>query len=160
MATAVPHLVKPSVTRLVTVDGFVPVPRGSTMPASTSLSWPPKDPTDVLDYQIEIGPALVGNEGDSIDTVDISVHPDLPGDLTTTEAVADGTRVILWLSGGQAGTVYVVTIGIGTKNGRFLQRSVFLPVLALSNPQVPMNAIETDAGLVITDQYGKPVFSE
>ena len=66
---------------------------------------------------------------------------------------------MLWLSGGQAGTVYTITFLITTINGRSLQRSVLLPVLLLSVPVFPGNAIVTAAGAVLTDQNGNPVLS-
>jgi hypothetical protein len=65
----------------------------------------------------------------------------------------------LWLSGGQAGTVYTITFGITTINGRSLQRSVLLPVLLLSVQVFPPNAIVTASGVVLTDQNGNPVLS-
>ncbi|MEO9191535.1 MAG: hypothetical protein ABI224_16260 [Acetobacteraceae bacterium] len=112
---------------------------------------------DVLDYEFDISPALTGNDGDAISTLDVSISPDGPGDLVLASAVADGSVAVLWLSGGQPSTIYTVTIGIGTINGRTIQRSVLLPVLLLSQPPIPSNALETNAGVIITDQNGNPV---
>jgi hypothetical protein len=113
----------------------------------------------VLDYQFDISPAFVGNDGDSIQTLDATISPANPGDLTLALSTADGAVAVFWLSGGQAGTVYTITIIIGTTNGRTIQRSVLLPVLMLSAPSVPVTALETDTGLVITDQNGNPILS-
>jgi hypothetical protein len=121
------------------------------------LNWPTKDPNDVLDYQINISPALIGNEGDSIATLDVFIMPNNPGDLVLNEVQADGPSAVLWLSEGQAGTVYTITLLISTINGRTLQRSVLLPVLLLSVPPVPPGAIDVSAGVVLTDQNGNPV---
>jgi hypothetical protein len=159
MPTPATHVSKPSTARMVAVDSFIPVPRGAAAVAPPPLNWPTKDPGDILDYGFDISPALVGNPGDSIATLDITITPNNPGDLTLSAAAADGSTAVLWLSGGQAGTVYVVTISIGTSAGRALQRSVLLPVLALSTPGIPATAIETNAGLVITDQNGNPVLT-
>jgi hypothetical protein len=123
------------------------------------LNWPAKDPSDVLDYIIEFSPAVIGNDADGISTLDVAITPNAPGDLLMTSSGGDGTRGILWFSGGQAGTVYVVTILVNTMNGRSIQRSVLLPVLMLSTPSVPAAAIQTSAGLVITDQNGNPVLT-
>jgi hypothetical protein len=123
------------------------------------LSWPTKDPNDVLDYIVDISPALLGNDNDSIATIDVTVAPNSPGDLNVESTTADGSRIVLWLSGGQAGTVYVTTLNIATVSGRVLERSVLLPVLLLSSPVVPPNAIVTASGIVITDQNGNPVLS-
>jgi hypothetical protein len=159
MSTTVSHVWKPSNARLVTVDSFIPVPRGTTAIAPAPLNWPTKDPGDVLDYILDIGPALVGNDGDGIATLSVTLSPSAPGDLMIQSTTADGSRVILWLSEGQAGTTYTITFSINTINGRSLQRSVLLPVLLLSVPAVPPNALITTAGVVLTDQNGNPVLS-
>ena len=159
MSTTVSHVWKPSSARLVTIDSFVPVPRGTSAIAPTPLNWPTKDPGDILDYILDIGPAIVGNDGDGIGTLSVSLSPSNPGDLVLQSATADGSRVILWLSEGQAGTIYTITFGITTVNGRSLQRSVLLPVLLLSVPPIPPNALVTATGVVITDQNGNPVLS-
>jgi hypothetical protein len=123
------------------------------------LSWPAKDPGDVLDYILDIGPAIVGNDSDSITGLSVTVSPSDPGDLIVQSTTADGSRAILWLSKGQAGTIYTVTFGITTINGRSLQRSILLPVLALAIAATPTNALIMATGVVLTDQNGNPVLS-
>jgi hypothetical protein len=157
MAIPATHVWKPSTARTVVIDSFIPVPRGSTAVAPPPLNWPTKDPNDVLDYRLDIAPAIVGNPGDSIATLDVTISPNEPGDLTLNSVTADGTEAVFWLSAGQASTVYVVTIVIGTVNGRIVQRSVLLPVLFLSVPPVPPTAILTTIGVVLTDQNGNPI---
>ncbi len=157
MPTPASHVWKPSSARLVTIDSFVPVPRGSIAVAPPLLNWPTKDPGDTLDYEVDISPALVGNDGDSIATLDVTVLPDNPGDLSVTSTTADGSRCAFWLTEGQNGTTYTVTIIIGTVNGRTIQRSVIVPVLYLSVPPIPPGALETNTGLVVTDQNGNPI---
>ena len=159
MPTPATHVWKPSNARTVVLDAFIPVPRGSAAAAPPPLNWPTKDPIDVLDYQFEITPAVVGNDGDVIATLDVSIEPNNPGDLSLQSATTDGTVAILWLAGGQAGTVYTVTLVIATTNGRTIQRSILLPVVYLSVPPVPPNALVTNAGVVLTDQNGNPVLT-
>jgi len=159
MSTPASHVSKPSSARIVVLDSFIPVPRGAAAAAPPPLNWPTKDPGDVLDYGFDISPALVGNPGDGIATLDVTIAPNNPGDLALISGSADGSVAILWLSAGQAGTVYVVTIVIGTTSGRTLQRSILLPVLYLSTPSVPPTAIQTSTGLIITDQNGNPVLT-
>ena len=159
MTTPVSYVWKPSSARVVVIDSFIPVPRGSVAVAPPPLNWPIKDPQDVLDYQVDIGPAVVGNQGDVIASLTISVTPNNAGDLTVNSAAADGTLAVLWLSGGQAGTVYTITLAIVTTSGRTIQRSILLPVLELSVPPMPANAIQTSAGVVLTDQNGNPVLT-
>lgn len=157
MPTPATHIWKPSNARTVVLDSFVPVPRGSAAVAPPSLNWPTKDPLDVLDYQFDISPAMVGNDADVIETIDVTIEPQNPGDLTLNSATADGTTAVLWLSAGQAGTVYTVNLLITTTNGRTINRTILLPVLCLSVPLVPPDALITDTGVVLTDQNGNPV---
>ena len=159
MPTPATHVWKPSNARTVVLDAFIPVPRGSAAAAPPPLNWPTKDPIDVLDYQFEITPAVVGNDGDVIATLDVSIEPNNPGDLSLQSATTDGTVAVLWLAGGQAGTVYTVTLVIATTNGRTIQRSILLPVVYLSVPPIPPNALVTNAGVVLTDQNGNPVLT-
>jgi hypothetical protein len=139
------------------IDSFVPVPRGSTAVSPPLLNWPTKDPGDTLDYQLDISPAVIGNFGDSIATLDVTVSPNNPGDLTVTSVTADGPRAVFWLTAGQTNTVYTITVLISTVSGRTLQRSILLPVLYLSTPYVPAGALDTDTGSVVTDQNGNPI---
>jgi hypothetical protein len=159
MPTTATHVWRPSSARRVLLDAFIPVARGATAVAPPLLAWPTKDPGDVLDYQLDISPALVGNDGDSIATLDVQVTPAQPGDLMLTASAADGTSAILWFAAGQPNTVYSVSVSIGTVNGRSIHRSVVLPVLALSTASAPATALQTDVGFPITDQNGNPVLT-
>ena len=117
-------------------------------------TWPAKDPADVLDYQFDIAPALSGNDGDAVATLDVSISPTDLGDLSLASAAADGSRAILWLQGGQAGRTYLVTLTIGTQAGRILSRSVLLPVLAFASAPSTPNVLQTDTGDALTDGNG------
>jgi hypothetical protein len=157
MRTPTTHVWKPSNARTVMLDSFIPVPRGSAAVAPAPLNWPTKDPVDVLDYQFDISAALIGNDGDAIATLDVTIEPASPGDLALQSATADGAIAVLWLSGGQPGTIYTVNLTITTSSGRTISRTILLPVLCLSVPPTPPNALITDAGVVLTDQNGNPV---
>jgi hypothetical protein len=157
MPTSAAHVWVPSCARVIKLDDFVPVPRGTPATGTALASWPAKDPSDVLDYQFDISAALIGNPGDGITSLDVSIAPNNPGDLVLNSCSADGTSAVLWLARGQAGTVYTVTLAISTTAGRTLSRSVLLPVIALSNPPVPQNALDTNTGAPITDQNGNPI---
>lgn len=153
----IPSVWRPSVARRIVVDGFVPQPRGGVSQAPSTLAWPQKDPADVLDYELDIGPAIIGNEGDGIATVTITITPNGVGDLAASNIAADGSRVVFWLSAGVAGTIYVVNITVGTINGRILHRQALLPVQLSSLTPRLASALTTNAGATITDQYGNPV---
>ncbi len=157
MATSAQHLMLPSCARTVVLTGALPCPRGMPASAMPLPAWPAKDPGDVLDYQFDISPALVGARGDAITTLDVAILPANPGDLALASAAADGARCVLWLSGGQAGTVYTVTLTIGTQGGRVLARSVLLPVVALANLAVPADTLLTDLGQPLLDAVGEPI---
>jgi hypothetical protein len=157
MTTPATHLWRPSNARYVQIDGFVPTPRGPQIPPPRALAWPTKDPGDTLDYVFDIGPALTANPGDGISTLDVTISPDNPGDLTMASCAADGARAVLWLSGGQALTTYTVTINITTTGGRTLARSIALPVAALASVPAPEDALTTPAGQALTDPTGTPL---
>lgn len=157
MANLVSHVWKPGKTRNITIDDFVPAPRGTTATAPAPLVWPPKDPGDILDYQLSIEPVLIGNEGDSIESVDIGIDPSQPGDLSADTVTADGHAVVIWMSGGQAGIGYNVTVKVALTSGRTVQRTILLPVIALSTPSLPANAIQTSIHDALTDQNGNVI---
>jgi hypothetical protein len=158
MSTALTtHVWHASSARRLVLDGFLPVPRGTVPAAPAPLVWPAKDPSDVLDYEFDISPALSGNEGDGIAGVTVSITPNAVGDLTLNSSAADGAVVVLWLAGGQAGTTYSVAITTTTQTGRIIGRAVLLPVQALAVAVVPASALTTEAGAVVTDQSGNPI---
>jgi len=147
----------PSTARVIVLDGFCPVPRGTVLVPQPPLSWPVKDPTDTLDYVVDISEVVAGNEGDSVATIDVVISPDNPGDLALQSSSADGDLAILWFTAGFAGTVYSITITIGTNSGRVVGRTISLPVLSLAMPPVPPDAITTQTGSPITDQSDQPI---
>lgn len=159
MSTIAAHIWKPSDSRVVVLDSFIPVPRGATFAAPAPLNWPAKDPDDVLDYQFDISPAVIGNDGDGIATLDVTGRPDQAGDIEITKVIADGPRAIVWVAGGQSGRVYTITISITTVSGRAINRSILLPVMALATPAVLENSIQTSEGFMLTDQSGNPLLS-
>ena len=157
MPTPATHVWRPSSARTLVLDSFVPVPRGTSAVAPATLSWPIKDPADVLDYQFDISPAVLGNDADGIATLDVTIAPVSTGALTLTGATADGTVAVLWLAGGQPGVTYTVTLIIGTTSGRTIVRDVLLPVLALSSPGPASTTLTDASGAPITDQNNAPL---
>lgn len=148
------HIWQVSSARLIEIEGFTPTPRGITLLPPQPLTWPEKDPGDTLDYVFEIAPALVGNSGDTIANLAVSISPNNPGDLTLASAAADGTRAVLWLAGGQPNTKYTVTINVTTACGRSLARSISLPVIPLATVPAPLTAITTPSGAPLTSPLG------
>ena len=155
--STVTNVWKPSSARSIVLDGFTPVPRGAAPSMPAPLSWPAKDPSDVLDYEFDVASAFVGNEGDHIPSVSVTISPNGTGDLALNSAVADGCCAVFWFSGGQPSVVYTVQITVVTANGRTIGRSVLLPVLPLTSPAVPLTGLTTDSGATITDSAGNPI---
>ena len=157
MSGTVAHVWRPSSARRVVLDGFAPVARGAVLSAPAPLSWPAKDPADVLDYEFDIAAALLGNEGDPITALSAVVSPAASSDLQLASMRADGSRAVFWFSGGRAGVTYVVQVSLTTASGRSLGRAVLLPVLALATAAAPSGALTTDLGGVMTDSLGYPI---
>ena len=157
MPPAAPLVWRPSTSRCVVLDGFVPVPRGVVAAAPLPLVWPAKDPGDVLDYELDISAALVGNPNDSIASIQVVVVPANPGDLTLGNVAADGMVAVMWFSAGQAGITYTVQVTIITVLGRTIGRAILLPVQALVTAVAPPTSLTALTGSVITDQNGNPI---
>jgi hypothetical protein len=157
MPTVAAKVMRPSNARRVVLDGFVPVPRGSLATSPAPLSWPAKDPEDVLDYELDISAALAGHDSDAIASIDVNIQPSGTGQLAMTSSAADGAVAVLWFAGGIAGTVYSVQVTIGTAAGRTIGRAIYLPVLALVSASPPASALNTADGGVLTDQAGNPI---
>ena len=155
---AVSQVSRPSVARTVTLDGLLPLPRGVVPADLPPLVWPAKDPGDVLDFALDATAAFAGDPTDRIATVSVAIDPQaVPADLTLGSVVAEGTIAVLWLSAGQVGTTYAVSVQIGTQNGRIIGRTVLLTVQQLANAAPPTAALTTPAGTVVTDQNGNPI---
>lgn len=146
-----------SSARLIEIEGFIPTPRGLALLPPQPLAWPEKDPGDTLDYAFDIAPALTGNPGDTIAALSVAISPDNPGDLTLASSAVDGTRAVLWLTGGQPATDYTVTVAITTACGRSLARSIGLAVVPLASVPAPPSAITTLGGAPLTSPFGQPI---
>lgn len=153
MSTPATHLWRPSSARLLHIDGFCPVPRGAPPVLPTPQAWPLKDPEDVLDYEVDLSPALAGNQSDTITTLDVSITPSNSGDLTLVSAAADGPRIVIWLSAGVPGVTYTVTVRVSLASGRQIARDFVLPVALLATP-VGGNDILASSGNPITSPVG------
>lgn len=157
MSETLTQVWRPSTARRVALDGFAPVPRGTSQLAPPLLAWPAKDPADVLDYELDITAAVAGHESDSVAAVDILSSPAGAGHLQVGAIAADGRVAVVWLSGGQAGTTYRLQVTVTTNSGRVLGRAIALPVLALAAQAPPAGALQTQGGAIVTDEDGNPI---
>ena len=155
---AVPQVWQPSDARTVALEGMLPLPRG-VLPADVPpLVWPAKDPSDVLDYALDASAALSGDPSDRVVTAAVAIVPNLSAaDLLLGNVFAEGGVVAMWLSGGQAGTVYAVQITLSTLHGRIIARTVLLPVQQMATAAPQTNMLTTGAGAIITDLNGNPI---
>ena len=99
MATTAQFIARPSLARLVCLEGYGPRVRGVGT-GCLDLCWPVKDPSDVLDYVLDASPALLGAEGDGVVTLDVQIAPQEAGGLVLNSSSVDGDRAVLWMSGG------------------------------------------------------------
>jgi hypothetical protein len=86
-----------------------------------ALSWPFKDPDEVLDYQIDWSARLAG------DTISSSSWI-VPDGITKNRDSATDTSTTVWLSGGTEGAALSLTNRIVTAGGRMMDQSVVLKI--------------------------------
>jgi hypothetical protein len=153
MSTPASHLWHPSTARLLRLDGFAPAPRGVPPCMPSPQAWPIKDPEDVLDYLVDLSPALVGNDNDTVATLDVSINPSNTGDLSLVSASVDDPRLVIWLSSGRPGVTYRVTVRVSLASGRQIARDFLLPVGMLATP-VDGNDLLAGSGGPITSSTG------
>lgn len=93
----------------------------ATREDSRPMNWPPKDPADVLDYEIRWKAAL---DGDTIATSSWQV----PAGITSNSNDKTADRTSIWLSGGTAGQKYQLVNTITTAAGRTIQRTISIEI--------------------------------
>src|SRR4051812_10541290 len=86
---------------------------------SDLLSWPPKNPTDVVDCEVD------WQLGD--DRI-ISSKWAVPGGIAGARAHHDSSRTFIWLSGGELGGRYVLTNTIVTAARRKMSREIRIKI--------------------------------
>lgn len=96
-----------------------------------ALTWPPKDPDEVLDYVMnwlgssnEPGPLLLAN-----DTISTSTWT-IPSGITKNSDSHTATTTTVWLSGGMLGATYEMNNRIVTVGGRTMDQSVRIKIRA------------------------------
>lgn len=90
------------------------------------LTWPAKDPSEVLDYDLDWSARLVNSE-----TIVTSTWSITEGSVTIANSPApaiSGAVTSLWLTGGTVGDVCVLRNQITTSGGRTYDESVRLRV--------------------------------
>jgi hypothetical protein len=85
------------------------------------VMWPPKDPDEILDYQIDWSDRLFS------DAIVSSVWTVPPGLVGGAQSIA-GASTVLWLSGGSLGQTYKIHNRVVTSGGRTLDQTVGLQI--------------------------------
>ena len=85
-----------------------------------ALSWPPKDPDEVLDYEIDWALRL-----DGADTITTSTWL-VPVGITKDSDSKTTTTTTIWLSGGTEGTTYSLVNRVVTTQGRTFDQTAKL----------------------------------
>lgn len=86
--------------------------------------WDPKDPDEVLDYEVDWTARLDG------DTIVTSTWPTVPAGITKDSDSHTATQSTIWLSGGTLGATYDLTCRITTVGGRTMDQTVRIGVKA------------------------------
>ncbi|MBR0693669.1 hypothetical protein [Bradyrhizobium lablabi] len=89
------------------------------------LTWPPKDPGEVLDYDINWAPRL---GSDTIVTSDWVTQPGITLTINSKSFTSQLTKV--WLSGGTIGETYVLKNTVTTVAGDTVIESVSILIRA------------------------------
>lgn len=89
-----------------------------------ALSWPYKDPDEVLDYQVDWSDRL--DTGDTISSSSFTVSEGTG--LTIDSSTYTDDTATVWLSAGTEGENYVINNRIVTANGRTFDQSVKIRV--------------------------------
>jgi Ni2+-binding GTPase involved in maturation of urease and hydrogenase len=89
-----------------------------------ALTWPSKDPQEVLDYEIDWS-ARIGS-----DTISNSVFSVVDGDVVIDSDSKTSTTTTAWLSGGSLGTTCHLANHIVTSAGREMDQTVKIKIAA------------------------------
>ncbi len=87
------------------------------------LSWPSKDPDEVLDYEIDWTDRLITGE-----TITTSTFTVASGDVVKNSSAFVGPICTVWLSGGTAGTPCEILNRIVTSGGRTYDQTAKLRI--------------------------------
>jgi hypothetical protein len=87
------------------------------------LTWPAKDPNEVLDYDVDWTDRLEAGE-----TITTSTFTVASGDVVVDDDSDAAGVCTVWLSGGTVGTTCVILNRIETSEGRIYDQSVKLRI--------------------------------
>ena len=95
-----------------------------------SMSWPPADPGDILDYCLDLT-VWLADAGETIVAFDAQLAPQ-DGSINLLSSSNTGAVLTVRIGGGISGTVYQVGLAVTLSSGERLHRGIALPVVTLS----------------------------
>ena len=120
---------------------------------TTELDWPDKNPDEVLDYSVFLGDDL--EPGENAVGAMVQIKPSGDGELFVAghspPIYTDNTpSLIIWLSGGVPGRIYLLQVDVATDQGRTYEYLVTLKMgEVLAKYPLPC-ASDTDFGAPVT----------
>jgi hypothetical protein len=118
----------PSPARTVVYTGWMATGDPAVVPVP--MVWPGKQPTDVLDFTVDMLPWLEDGGDDLLEVVTVTPPTITPGDVTINVLNVGGSTITCWLGNGQGGAVYPMEFSVSTQQGRTASFDVTLAVLA------------------------------
>jgi hypothetical protein len=118
----------PSPARTLPYTGWIAT--GDPAVAPVPMVWPPKQPTDVLDFTVDFLAWLEDGGDDVLEIVTVTPPTVTPGDVTINVLNVGGSTVTCWLGNGQGGAVYPMEFSVSTALGRTASFEVTLAVLS------------------------------
>lgn len=99
---------------------------------ATKLKWSDKDPSAILDYDLDWTDWLASYPTDTLSTATWGApSPVTVPALAKGSNYITGNKTVLWLSGGLDGSTYSLTCTITTAGGRTDERTVTIKVKQL-----------------------------
>jgi hypothetical protein len=92
------------------------------------MSWDPKDPEEVLDFDLDWSARLVDGDTITSSTWIIATEPDSA--LINQSDASSATATKVWLAGGTLGATYLLTNRVVTAGGRTMDHSEKLKIRA------------------------------
>lgn len=94
-----------------------------------ALTWPNKDPEEVLDYELDWEARLTDAAQETTDTISSSSWV-VPSGITKNSDSNTDTTTTIWLSGGTLGETYEFLNRIVTAGGRTMDQTVKIKIRA------------------------------
>ena len=94
-----------------------------------TLIFPPKEPDEVLDYQID-ATSKIANAADMINSASVAVAPYGAGEMFASQITVAGSFITIWLSGGLPARVYQVRVQVLTTDDRTYEWPIVIQISA------------------------------